>query len=110
MPQRDVPRQPSRLGLAALLLGVLALPAALFPWLGLIIAVVVLAVSLVALILALRSPKLNRGYPMAAVVLAIVAVALAGVVSSGMADRVEDCGSTSDEELEQCLEDGRTDG
>ncbi|MDN6404266.1 MAG: hypothetical protein L0K33_04900 [Corynebacterium sp.] len=45
--------------MVAIVLAVLALPAALFPWLGLIISVVVLAIALVALIVAVRSPRLQ---------------------------------------------------
>jgi hypothetical protein len=103
-------RHQSRLSIAALVLAVLAIPAALFPWLGLVVAVIVLAVGLVALIRALRSPVITVGYPMTAVVIAIAAVALAGIVTNGTANQLEDCDAQTDEEVEQCLEDGRTDG
>jgi O-antigen ligase len=101
-------RSQGRLGLVALVLAVLALPAALFPWVGLVIGVVVLLVALVALIVALRSAVLSRSYPMIAVALAIVAVALAGVVTNSTAQVLQDCESTSGDELRQCLEDRRT--
>lgn len=101
------PRTQSRLGLAAVVLAVLALPAALFPWLGLIISVVVLLVSLISLIVALRSAHRSRGYPMVAVAVSIVAVALAGVVTNSTAQSLEDCSSTSTDELRQCTEDRR---
>ncbi|AHW64045.1 Putative membrane protein [Corynebacterium glyciniphilum AJ 3170] len=102
-------RSQSRLGLAAAVLAVLALPAALFAWLGLIISVVVLLVSLVALIVAMRSTHQSRGYPMIAVAVSIVAVALAGVVTNSTAQSLQDCSSTSTDELRQCMEDRRND-
>lgn len=88
----------------AIVLAVLALPAALFPWLGLIISVVVLAIALVALIVAVRSPHLGRGYPMAAVVVAIVAVALSGVVTNSTAQTLQDCSSNDADEVRACME------
>lgn len=95
--------------MAALLLAVLALPAALFPWIGLVVAVVVLVVSLVALIRAMRAQDIARGYPMAAVAVSIVAVALAGVVTNSTADVVRECGTADDEATRQCIEDMRGD-
>lgn len=106
-PGAPVRRSQGRLGLVALVLAVLALPAALFPWVGLVIGVVVLLVALVSLIVALRSAVLSRSYPMIAVALAIVAVALAGVVTNSTAQVLEDCRSTSGDDIRQCLEDHR---
>ena len=108
---RDVPgtnRRQSRLSIAALLLAVLAVPAALFPWLGLVVAVVVLAVALVALIRTMRSSEISRGYPIAAVGVSIAAVALAGIITNGTANQIEECDPQDQAELEQCLEDGRS--
>lgn len=108
---RDAPgtnRRQSRLSIAALLLAVLAVPAALFPWLGLVVAVVVLAVALVALIRTMRSSEISRGYPIAAVGVSIAAVALAGIITNGTANQIEECDPQDQAELEQCLEDGRS--
>lgn len=101
-------RRQSRLGLAALVLAVLALPAALFPWLGLLVSMVVLVVGLIALILAMRSPNQGRAYPMIAVAVSIVAVALAGVVTNNTVQAMDDCGeAASNEELLDCMDERR---
>ncbi|MEY8565341.1 hypothetical protein [Corynebacterium sp.] len=103
-------RSQSRLGLAAVVLAVLALPAALFPWVGLIVSVAVLLVALVALIVAVRSTSWSRSYPMIAVAVSIVAVALAGVVTNSTAQSLQDCSSNSGDEVRKCMEERRDDG
>lgn len=98
-------RQHSRLGLAALVLSILALPAALFAWLGLIISMVILVVALVALVVALRSADQSRVYPMIAVAVSIIAVALSVIVTNSTVRAMEECShSTTEEEMRECLD------
>lgn len=98
------PRRQSRLGLAALILSVLALPAAFSPVLGLIISVVVLVVALIALIRAVRVPEIGTGQPVVAVVVAAVGLLLASLVTGAADDRVRDCGSQTYDEARDCLQ------
>jgi hypothetical protein len=102
--RRPAPQRQSRLGLAALILSVLALPAALSPVLGIIVAVIVLIVGLVALIRAVRVPEIGAGQPGAAVVVAIVALVLASVVTNAADDKIQDCGSQTYEDARDCLQ------
>lgn len=97
----------SRLGLAALVLGVMALPAALMPVLGVIIAVVVLGVALVALIRAVRAPEISWTYPGIAVIVAVIALAAASLATNAADEKIRDCGATTVDEADDCLRDGR---
>lgn len=105
-PVRPSQRQ-SRLGLAALVLGVLALPAALMPVLGIIIAVVVLVVGLIALVRAVRVPEISWTYPGIAVVVAVLALAAASLVTGAADDRIRDCGATTVDQANDCLQNGK---
>lgn len=89
-----------------MLLGVMALPAALMPVLGIIIAVVVLIVGLVALVRAVRVPEISWTYPGIAVVIAVLALAAASLVTSAADDKIKDCGATTVDEADDCLRDG----
>lgn len=100
----DDQQRQSRLGLTALLLGVLALPAALMPVLGVIVAVVVLVVALVALVRAVRRPDLSWTYPGIAVVVAILALGAASLVTNAANDRIRECGATTVDEANDCLQ------
>lgn len=104
-PLRPSQRQ-SRLGLAALILAVMALPAALMPVLGIIVAVVVLVVGLVALVRAVRVPEISWVYPGIAVVVAVVSLAAASLVTGAADERIKDCGATTVDEANDCLRGG----
>lgn len=98
------PARQSRLGLAALLLGVLALPAALMPVLGIVISVVVLFVALVALVRAVRMPEFSWVYPGIAVVIAVLALGTATLITNAANEKIQSCGATTVNEANDCLQ------
>lgn len=81
----------------------MALPAALMPVLGIIVAVVVLVVGLVALVRAVRVPEISWTYPGIAVVVAVIALAAASLVTSAADDKIQECGATTVDEANDCL-------
>lgn len=96
----------SRMSLAALILGVLALPAGLLPLIGIFVAMIALVVAIVALIRANRHGT-ARTYPIAGLVLAILAMGLALITTKVATEFPEQCQGLSDEELTQCVKEHR---
>ncbi len=84
----------------------MALPAALMPVLGIVIAVVVLVVGLVAMVRAVRVPGISWTYPGIAVVVAVVALAAASLVTAAADDKIQKCGATTVDEANDCLRNG----
>ncbi|MDH2455092.1 hypothetical protein QDW14_01170 [Corynebacterium bovis] len=99
------PVRSSGLSLAALIIAILALPAAMLPLIGLVTGVVAVAVALVALILAMRRGR-PRGYAIAALVMAAFAVAVAAVVTNAAGDVAQRCAGMSGDALTRCREAG----
>lgn len=100
------PQVASRMSLAALILGVLALPAGLLPLIGIFVAMIALVVAIVALIRANRHGT-ARTYPIAGLVLAILAMGLALITTKVATEFPEQCQGLSDEELTQCVKEHR---
>ena len=99
-------RVASRLSLAALILGVLAVPAGLMPLLGIGIALVALLVSIIAVIKANRKNE-AVGQPVTGLVLAIIAMALALITTKSALDFPEECKNLQGDELSACVKEHR---
>ena len=93
---------PSRLSLAAMIIGILALPAGLMPLIGIAIAMVALLVAIVALVRANRQGT-ARNYPTVGLVLAILAMALALITTKSAFDFPDECQGLQGEQLTTCI-------
>src|SRR5699024_4421445 len=100
--QPHAPQVASRMSLAALILGVLALPAGLLPLIGIFVAMIALVVSIIALIRANRHAT-ARTYPIVGLVLAILALGLALITTTAATEFPAHCPGVSDGERTHCV-------
>ncbi len=96
------PRKISGLSLAAVLVGILAIPAALLPLIGIFVAVIALILGLIAVIRAAKQEK-PKTFAGIGLVLGIVSMALAIIITTAAMDAANDCGHLRGVENEQCL-------
>lgn len=95
-------RPVSKLSLAALLIGILTIPAAILPIFGIPVAMVGIVVGIVAVIRAYRNHT-QRSYAIAGLVLAILAMGLAIFFTTVSFQALEGCEDLRGEEFTQCV-------
>ncbi|WP_238596969.1 DUF308 domain-containing protein [Corynebacterium heidelbergense] len=96
------PRRVTGLSLAALILGILALPCGLLPVLGIIAAIIAIAVGIVALIVASRK-QAPRAYAATGLVLGILAMIVGNVSTTMVSRAVDQCQGKEGDALTQCI-------
>lgn len=97
------PRPVTGLSLAALLIGILVIPAALMPFFGIVAAIIGIIVGIVALLRANRNGS-PRAYAIGGLVLSIIGMAVAITFTSAGMKAVEGCETLRGDELNACIQ------
>ena len=101
------PRKVSGFSLAALIVGILCIPAAVMPIIGIIVSLVGIAVGLAALAVATKKGT-QRSYAAGGLVLAILAMGISIFFTQAGLSAVAGCEDLRGEEFTQCVEDNQS--
>ncbi|MDK8890468.1 DUF308 domain-containing protein [Corynebacterium macclintockiae] len=100
--QKIQPRAVGGLSLAALLVGILAIPAAIFPLVGVVVAAVAIVVGIIAVIRANRQGT-QRSYAIIGLVLAVISMAMAIFFTQAAMKSIEGCETLRGTEFSECV-------
>ncbi|MGJ4049684.1 DUF3099 domain-containing protein [Corynebacterium macclintockiae] len=96
------PRAVGGLSLAALLVGILAIPAAIFPLVGVVVAAVAIVVGIIAVIRANRKGT-QRSYAIIGLVLAVISMAMAVFFTQAAMKSIKGCEDLRGTEFSDCV-------
>ncbi|AHI03233.1 hypothetical protein [Corynebacterium falsenii] len=100
------PQKVSGLSLAALIVGILCIPASIMAVIGIVVAMVGIVVGVTAVVVASRRGT-QRSYAIGGLVLSIVAMAIAIFFTQAGLSAVQGCDGLRGEEFQQCVRDNQ---
>jgi len=100
--QKIAPRKVSGLSLAALIVGILSIPAAMFPLIGIVVAAVAILVGITSLLIANRRGT-QRSYAIIGLVLGVLAMAIAIFFTQVAMKSMEGCEDLRGTEFSDCV-------
>lgn len=101
--QKVAPRKVSGLSMAALIVGILAIPAAMFPLIGLVVAAISIIVGIFSVLNANRKGT-QRSYAIIGLVLGVVAMAVAVFFTQAAMQSVKGCEDLRGTEFQDCVQ------
>lgn len=100
--QKIAPRKVSGLSLAALIVGILSIPAAMFPLIGIVVAAVAILVGIATVVIANRRGT-QRSYAIIGLVLGVLAMAIAILFTQVAMKSMEGCEDLRGTEFSDCV-------
>ena len=100
--QKIAPRKVSGLSLAALIVGILSIPAAMFPLIGIVVAAVAILVGIASVVIANRRGT-QRSYAIIGLVLGVLAMAIAIFFTQVAMKSMEGCEDLRGTEFSDCV-------
>ena len=100
--QKIAPRKVSGLSLAALIVGILSIPAAMFPLIGIVVAAVAILVGIASVVIANRRGT-QRSYATIGLVLGVLAMAIAIFFTQVAMKSMEGCEDLRGTEFADCV-------